>query len=187
MDSWWRRKKAIIVQIVVWWDRLYEQFGNACTVPLAFQVNFFSGGAGSKIPWRRGMLHTPVFLGFPMAQLVKNLPAVWETWVRSLGCKDFLEKEMATHSSIFAWKIPWIEEPGRLQSTGSQRVGQEWALTYTVILHWDTKQAWLRSHSTENLLCLGPILSSQGFFFLMSRSFSRESRYVSAKHPSSWL
>ena len=53
-----------------------------------------------------------------MAQTVKRLPAVQETWVRSLGWEDLLEKEMATHSSILAWKIPWMEEPGRLQSMG---------------------------------------------------------------------
>ena len=60
-----------------------------------------------------------------VAQTVKNLPAMWETWVRSLGWKDPLEKEMATHSSIPAWRIPWTEEPGRLQFMGSQRVGQD--------------------------------------------------------------
>ena len=53
-----------------------------------------------------------------MAQLVKNLPAVQETWVQFLGWEDPLEKKMATHSSILAWKIPWTEEPGRLQSMG---------------------------------------------------------------------
>ena len=52
-----------------------------------------------------------------MAQSVKNLPAVQETWVQSLGWEDALEKEMATHSSIVAWRIPWTEEPGRLTST----------------------------------------------------------------------
>ena len=57
-----------------------------------------------------------------MAQLVKTLPAMWETWVQSLGQEDPLEKEMATHSSILAWKIPWTEEPGRLQSMELQRV-----------------------------------------------------------------
>ena len=55
-----------------------------------------------------------------MAQMVKRLPTMWETWVESLGQEDLLEKEMATHSSILAWKIPWMEEPGRLQSVGSQ-------------------------------------------------------------------
>ena len=53
-----------------------------------------------------------------MAQRVKRLPATWETWVRSLGREDPLEKEMATHSSILAWRIPWTEELGGLQSTG---------------------------------------------------------------------
>ena len=53
-----------------------------------------------------------------MVQRLKRLPAVWETWVRSLGREDPLEKEMATHSSILAWRIPWMEELGGLQSTG---------------------------------------------------------------------
>ena len=57
--------------------------------------------------------------------MVKCLPAMWETWVQSLGGEDLLEKEMATHFSILAWKIPWMEEPGRLQSMGSQRVGHD--------------------------------------------------------------
>ena len=57
-----------------------------------------------------------------MAQMVKNLPAVWKTQVRCLCQDDPLEKEMATHSSILAWRIPWTEEPGGLQSMGSQRV-----------------------------------------------------------------
>ena len=60
---------------------------------------------------------------FPVAQTVKNLSAMQETWVRSLGGEDPLEKGMATHSSVLAWRIPWTEEPGRLQSVGSQRVG----------------------------------------------------------------
>ena len=57
--------------------------------------------------------------GTPLvAQMVKRLPAMWETWVQSLGQEDPLEKEMATHSSTLALKIPWMEEPGRLQSMG---------------------------------------------------------------------
>ena len=58
-----------------------------------------------------------------VAQRLKHLPATWEMWVRSLGREDPLEKEMATQSSILAWRIPWMEAPGGLQSTGSQRVG----------------------------------------------------------------
>ena len=60
-----------------------------------------------------------------VAQTVKHLPAIWETRVQSLGWEDPLEKEMATHSSTLAWKIPWTDEPGRLQSMGSQRVGHD--------------------------------------------------------------
>ena len=58
-----------------------------------------------------------------LAQMVKNLPGMWETQVRSLGWEDPLEKEMATHSSILAWRIPWTEKPGGLQSWGLQRLG----------------------------------------------------------------
>ena len=61
-----------------------------------------------------------------LAQSVKNLPAVQETRVRSLGQEDPLEKEMATHTSILAWKISWTEKPGGLQSVGSQRVEHDW-------------------------------------------------------------
>ena len=60
-----------------------------------------------------------------MAQTLKRLPKMWETQVRSLCLEDPLEKEMATQSSILAWKIPWTEDPGRLQSMGSQRIGHD--------------------------------------------------------------
>ena len=62
------------------------------------------------------LLHSALLV----AQLVKNLPAMQETWVQFLGWEDPLEKEMATHSSILAWRIPWTEKPGGLQSMGSQ-------------------------------------------------------------------
>ena len=57
--------------------------------------------------WRRDRLPTPVFLGFPVAQLVKNLPTMWETWVQSLSWEDALDKGKVTDSSILAWRIPW--------------------------------------------------------------------------------
>ena len=63
-------------------------------------------------------------MGNLVAQRIKRLPAMQETWVRSLGWEDPLEKEMATHSSTLAWEIPWMEEPGRLQSMGWRRVRQ---------------------------------------------------------------
>ena len=81
-------------------------------------------GLGGKIHWRRDRLptshHSRAFL---VAQLVKNPPAVWETWVQSLGWEGSLEKGMATHSSILAWRIPWT-----VYSMGSQRVGHDWAI-----------------------------------------------------------
>ena len=66
-----------------------------------------------------------------VVQMVKRLPAMLETQVRSLGWEDPLEKGMATHSSTLAWKIPWTEEPGRLKFMGSQRVGHDWATSLT--------------------------------------------------------
>ena len=71
-----------------------------------------------------------------MAQTVKRLSTMRETQVRSLGWEDPLEKEMAIHSSTLAWKIPWTEEPGRLQSMGSQRVGHNWATSLSLSLNF---------------------------------------------------
>ena len=70
-----------------------------------------------------------------LAQRIKHLPAMQETRVRSLGWEDPLEKEMATHSSILAWRIPWTEEPGGLQSTGSQRVCGVFFNGYLIFLY----------------------------------------------------
>ena len=67
-----------------------------------------------------------------MAQRLKHLPAMWETWVRSLGQEDPLEKEMATPSSILAWRIPWTEEPDGLQSTGCKESDMTERLTFSL-------------------------------------------------------
>ena len=83
---------------------------------------------GTYSPWGHKESDATTQLTFQtslVAQMVKHLPAMWETQVRSLGQEDPLEKEMATHSSTLAWKIPWIEGPGRLQSMGLQRVGHD--------------------------------------------------------------
>ena len=66
-----------------------------------------------------------------MAQMVRDLPAMWETWVQSPSWEGPLEKGMATHSSILIWEIPWTEEPGRLQSMGLQRVGHDRSDSHT--------------------------------------------------------
>ena len=81
--------------------------------------------------WQFGKLKQArlIHRDFPVAQLVKNLPAMQETQVRSLGGEDPLEKEMATHSSSFAWRIPWREEPGSLQPWGHK--SQTWLSDYT--------------------------------------------------------
>ena len=83
--------------------------------------------------------------------MVKHLPAMRETWVQSLGWEDPLEKVMATHSSILAWKIPWMEEPGRLQSMGLQRVRHDWA---TSLLLWE--RLLLPNNLVSNSFTLGP-------------------------------
>ena len=70
-------------------------------------------------------LAVPIIRASLVAQRLKHLPARWETQVQSLGQEDPLEKEMATHCSILAWRISWMEEPGRSQSTGLQRVGHD--------------------------------------------------------------
>ena len=77
---------------------------------------------GQHLPWSWASL---------VAQRLKCLPAMWETWVRSLGREAPLEKEMATHSSILAWTVPWTEEPGGLQSIGLQRVGHDYTCVHT--------------------------------------------------------
>ena len=85
------------------------------------------GTWGKGIFWKRHLSYIS-----SVAQAVKCLPTVWETRVQSLGEEDLLEKEMATHSSILAWKIPWMKEPSRLLSMGSQRVGHNWAASLSL-------------------------------------------------------
>ena len=96
----------------------------------------------TPVPWRfkwRTISYTLkkiiyLFIYDCVAQRVERLPAMQETWVRSLGQEDPLEKEIATHSSTLAWKISWTEKPGRLQSMGSQRVGHDWAIACLLVL-----------------------------------------------------
>ena len=74
---------------------------------------------GFKYEWF--LIHCILFWGFSGGSVAKYLPAMQEMWVQSLGQKDPLEQQLATHSSILAWEVPWTEEPGRLQSMGSQK------------------------------------------------------------------
>ena len=95
-----------------------------------------------------------------VAQMVKRLPTMQETRVQSLGRKDLLEKEMATHSSILAWKIPWTEEPGGLQSMGSQRVEHDWATSlFFQHIKWFEFKRYRRMYSEKSLSHPCPQLS----------------------------
>ena len=107
-----------------------------CRAPWSLSQESTGAVSGANPVWPRHCEHSPhtraIFAcGAPssgaslVAQAVERLPVMQETWVLSLGQEDPLEKEMATHSSILAWRIPWTEEPGRLQSTGSQKVGHD--------------------------------------------------------------
>ena len=87
-----------------------------------------------------------------VAQTVKWLPTMRETWVWSLGREDPLEKEMATHSSILAWKIPWTEDPVRLQSMGLQRVGRDWT---TSLSNWTAVKTFKWTGSPWRILSRG--------------------------------
>ena len=114
---------------------------NNCLYPLFLPPHFLwmkiiltitNSIAVTLVPMQRASL---------VGQRLMHLPAMWETWVQSLGREDPLEKEMATHSSILAWRIPWMEEPGGLQSTGSQRVRHDWATSLSI----STPQTFLLS------------------------------------------
>ena len=85
---------------------------------------------GCELDQFKGYLWVSLVRASLVAQRLKHTPAMQETWVRSLGWEDSWEKEMATHSSILAWRSPWMEEPGGLQSMGSQRVGHDWATSF---------------------------------------------------------
>ena len=93
-----------------------------------------------------------------VAQIVKRLPTMQETRVQSLGWEDLLEKEMATYSSTLAWKIPWTEEPGSLQSVGLQRFGHDWATS--LYFFYGTK-IWLK-HRWVGLSCSTTFGASPG-------------------------
>ena len=131
---------------------------------LLFLSTYFSTRVRFQVlKWKHSQRRSKAFFCFCtqarwhslVAQMIKNLPAVQETWVRSLGQEDPLEKGMGTsHSSILAWRIPWTEEPGRLQIMGLQRVVHDWATKYTCTLAGKSSLRSLCSKSTYPYLFL---------------------------------
>ena len=120
-----------------------------------------------------------------VAQRLKHLPAMREIRVWSLGWEDLLEKEIATHSSTLAWRIPWTEEPGGLQSTGSQRVGHNWATSLSRGEVMPTSKSLIMSnlvphHWSKHIT--GPNPKSRGSRWILSTAKSHE--HIIASH---WL
>ena len=113
-EAWWVTVHGVAKEL----DTTYWPNSNSIILKKKIVEKIFA----NLISWRG-------ILSFPGGSVVKNLPAMQETWVQSLGWEDLLAKEMATHSSILAWRIPWTEEPGWLQSVGLQRDMTE-QLTY---------------------------------------------------------
>ena len=119
---------------VCWWFGLFVYFVCCLEVTSCTEWYWWLDKARScvtvvSIVWVFAIWYSLAFqFGASLAaQRIKHLPAMWETRVRSLGWEEPLEKEMATHSSTFAWRIPWTEDPGGLRSTGLQRFGHNWA------------------------------------------------------------
>ena len=113
---------GLILHLLLFFEIQFLNVGGVKFIYIFFFPYVFGCISKEPLPNLRSQVVMPVSL---VAQRLKRLPAMRETWVRSLGQEDPLEKEMATHSSILAWRIPWTEEPGGLQSTGSQRVGHD--------------------------------------------------------------
>ena len=146
--------------------------GNCNTVDecLGWEIEFIPGATFFWLFWIplvalsifRCLKYPQIIRASLVAQRLKHLPPMWETQVRSLGREDPLEKEMVTHSSILAWRIPWAEKPGKLQSMGSQRLGHDWATSLR--LFWiyfiqsmdsysssqDVLRAWFSSNFMAN-------------------------------------
>ena len=108
---------------------------DSSVLPQPYCIRILRGGAQESV------LNKPSTRASLVAQRLKGLPAMWETWVRSLSWEDPLKKEKATHSSILAWRIPWTKDSGGLQSTGSQRIGHDWA-TNTFTFCSPSNQIW---------------------------------------------
>ena len=111
-----------------------------------------------------------------VAQMVKNLPPVWDTWVQSLVWEDPLEEGIATHSSILAWRLPWTEEPGRLQPMGLQRIGHEWVTRNKYLfLYWSLCLCLLQIKHRTNIFGFSVLTTPPP----LSRTPLKEKQYLS--------
>ena len=117
-------------------------------------------------------MQIPLFLGFQGGSTVRNLPTMPEMWVQILSQEDPLEKEMEIHSSTLAWKILWMEEPDRLQSMGSQRVGHDWATSLSQNCTW-------QSQALNRALWLIP----KSMFFLLNSAASCTQKNITRQFP----
>ena len=109
-----------------------------------------------------------------MAQRVKRLPTMWETWVQSPGREDPLEKEMATHFSTLAWKISWTEKPGRLQSMGLQRVRHDWVTSLSLYFHLSYQYFIIRKENINIPLLIATINFGQNIKSNVLRADSKK-------------
>ena len=142
----WILEPQVPNNLILWWWHRSQSSGSAKLRPHTSFIlslsSFYCMPVAYQTSWQ--LWWPSPHLGFYssvwaslVAQRVKRLPAMQETWVQYLGQEDPLEKETATHSSTLAWKIPWTEKPGGLQSMEFQRVGHDWATSLTmVVLRW---------------------------------------------------
>ena len=124
--------------------------------------------------------------------IILHLSTMQETWVWSLGREDLLEKEMATHSSILTWKIPWTEEPLRLQYMGTQRVGHDWAISLSLlrkvmrklsnfICNWSWYQLKLCSYNFKLLYVIPYGNHKENICRMHTKEIIRESKYLTTE------
>ena len=139
---------------------------------------------GAELLWRQHKSHMSLYgeqyvWSFLVAKTIKNLPAMQETWVRSLGQKDPLGKGMATHSSILTWRIPWTEEPGGLLSMGSQsQTGPKWLSIHACTTPTHTSRSKSNTSCVKyfwspSVLTLYLALICFGHYFYVSISITR--------------
>ena len=129
--KWWEQMKGKVPSILEWVESLLPMQRSKDKQETGSDISILKHGIISLLNIH---ILLPLYWVSLVVQMVKNMPAIWETWVRSLGWEDSLEEGMATHSSILAWRIPWTEEPGGLQSMGLTRVRHNWVTKHNTFV-----------------------------------------------------